>query len=66
MKTIQIECPDWLADRLALFVREGWVVDEQQAMIESLHRYLDAHRPDLIESQIISDEEWDLHDAIIR
>jgi len=61
MKAINIECPDWLADRLARFVREGWVADEQQAMIEALRRFLDSHRPELIESQVLADVEWGLH-----
>jgi len=61
MKTLSIECPDWLADRLARLVREGWVVDEQQALLEALRRFLDSHRPELIESQILSDVEWGLH-----
>jgi hypothetical protein len=61
MKTFNIECPDWLADRLTLLVREGWVVNEQQAIIEALRRFLDSHRPELIQSQILSDVEWGLH-----
>ena len=61
MKTLSIECPDMLADRLTRLVAEGWVVDEQQAMIEALRRYLDSHRPELIESQVLADVEWGLH-----
>lgn len=61
MKTLTMECPDWLADRLEQAVRDGWVVDRQQAMIDALRRYLEAHRPELIESQIRSDVNWGLH-----
>jgi hypothetical protein len=61
MKTLNIECPDGLADRLAQLVREGWVADEQQAVIEALRRFLDTHRPALIESQVLADVEWGLH-----
>jgi hypothetical protein len=42
-------------------VREGWVADQQQAMIEALRRFLDSHRPELIESQVLADVEWGLH-----
>ena len=42
-------------------VREGWVADEQQALIEALRRFLDSHRPELIESQVSSDVLWGLH-----
>jgi hypothetical protein len=61
MKTLSIECPDSLVDRLAQLVREGWVADEQQAVIEALRRFLDSHRPELIESQVLADLEWGLH-----
>ena len=61
MKTLTIECPDGLADRLQRLVRAGWVADEQQAMIEALRRFLDSHRPEIIESQVLADVEWGLH-----
>jgi hypothetical protein len=61
MKTLSVECPDGLANRLEQMVREGWVADEQQAMIEALRRFLDSHRPELVESQVLADVEWGLH-----
>lgn len=61
MKTITIEFPDALADRLTLYVRNGWAASEQQAVIESLRRFLDSRRPELVESQILADVEWGLH-----
>jgi hypothetical protein len=61
MRTLSIECPDSLADRLTQFVCEGWVADEQQAVIEALRRFLDSHRPELTESQVLADVEWGLH-----
>jgi hypothetical protein len=61
MKTFNVDCPDTLAERLAQLVRDGWVADEQQAMIEALRRFLDSHRPELIESQILADVEWGMH-----
>jgi hypothetical protein len=61
MKTLTIECPDGLANRLEGLVRAGWVADEQQAMIEALRRFLDSHRPEIIESQVHADVEWGLH-----
>jgi len=60
MKTLSIECPDGLAERLEQMVREGWVADQQQAMVEALRRFLDSHRPELIESQVLADVEWGL------
>ncbi len=61
MKTLCVECPDELADRLEVLVRDGWVADQQQAVIEALRRFLDSHRPELTESQILADVEWGLH-----
>ena len=61
MTMLRLECPDELADRLRKLVRDGWVADEQQALIEALRRFLDSHRPELIESQTLADVEWGLH-----
>ena len=59
--TLHIECPDWLAQRLDDMVREGWVADREQAVLESLRRFVDTHRPELIESQLMADLQWGLH-----
>jgi hypothetical protein len=61
MKTLAFECPDWLADRLTQLVREGWVADEQQALIEALRRFIELHHPDLVESQVLTEVGWGLH-----
>lgn len=61
MKTLSIECPDALADRLEHLVREGWVADPEQAVVEALRRFLDSHHPELIEAQTLADVEWGLH-----
>ncbi len=61
MKTLNVQCPDALADRLDQLVRDGWVADQQQAVVEALRRFLDAHRPGLTESQVVADVEWGLH-----
>ncbi len=61
MKTLCIECPDALAERLEHLVREGWIADQDQAVVEALRRFLDSHRPELIETQILADVDWGLH-----
>jgi len=61
MKTLSIECTAALADRLEQLVREGWVADPEQAIIEALRRFLDSHRPELTETQILTDVDWGLH-----
>jgi hypothetical protein len=61
VKTLNIQFPEGLAERLSQFVREGWAADEQQALVEALRRFLDSHRPELIESQVLQDVQWGLH-----
>lgn len=61
MTTLNIECPDWLAERLEALVREGWVPDRQHAVLEALRRYLEAHRPEVMESHVRADVKWGLH-----
>ncbi|NLX20430.1 MAG: CopG family transcriptional regulator [Phycisphaerae bacterium] len=61
MKTLSITVPDALADRLEQFVRDGWVADSEQAVVEALRRFLDSHRPELIERQVLEDLDWGLH-----
>lgn len=60
MKTIMIACPNSLADQLEALAREGYVADQQQASIDAIRRYIEAHRPELIESQIRADVQWGL------
>ncbi|MGZ5543250.1 MAG: CopG family transcriptional regulator [Limisphaerales bacterium] len=60
MKSITVECPDQLHDQLQKLVQSGWVKDQQAAMVEALRRFLDSHRPDLQEAQILQDAEWGL------
>lgn len=61
MKTITVECPDVLAEDLARLAREGWIAQPKDAVVEAIRRFLDSHRPELIESQVLADVEWGLH-----
>jgi Arc/MetJ-type ribon-helix-helix transcriptional regulator len=60
MKSITVECPDQLHDQLQKLVQAGWVKDQQEALIEALRRFLDSHRPELQEAQVLKDVEWGL------
>lgn len=62
MKTITVECPDPLHEQLQNLVRAGWVKAPEEAVLEALRRYVESHRPELQESQIVSDVEWGLHE----
>ena len=61
MKTIALECPDEMHERLQTLAREGWIKNPEQAALEALRRFLDSHRPDLQRSQLMGDVQWGLH-----
>ncbi len=61
MTTLEVHFPDELAMRLDELVGAGLVADRNQAIIEALRRFLEAHRPELMESQMLADVEWGLH-----
>jgi Arc/MetJ-type ribon-helix-helix transcriptional regulator len=63
MKTMTIECPDQLHEQLQTLVAAGWVKDANQAAVEALRRFLESHRPELMEEQLRKDVEWGLHGA---
>jgi len=63
MKTMTIECPDQLHEQLQTLVTTGWVKDANQAAVEALRRFLESHRPELMEEQLRKDVEWGLHGA---
>ncbi len=61
MKTIQAEVPEQLYNKITDLVKKGWFRDEQDIFYEAIRRYLDSHRPDIMEKFIRDDEEWGLH-----
>lgn len=61
MKTIQTEVPEQLYKKAQMLVKEGWFRDEQDIFSEAIRRFLDAHRPDLMEKFVREDIEWGLH-----
>ena len=61
MQTLHAVLPDHLYREATMLVKEGWFRDEQELIREALQRYLDAHRPELMEQFIREDVEWGLH-----
>ena len=61
MKTIQTEVPEQLYKKAQVLVKEGWFRDEKDIFSEAIRRFLDTHRPDLMEKFIREDVEWGLH-----
>ena len=60
MKIVQTEIPEELYKEATSLVKEGWFRDEGELFSEALRRFLDAHRPDLMEKFIRDDMEWGL------
>lgn len=59
--TIQAEIPARLLLEMQALVKAGWFRDINDLFLEALRRYLDSHRPELIERFIRQDIEWGLH-----
>ena len=60
MKTIQAELPDKLYQEIRALVDAGWFASEAELLREAVRRYMDAHRPELMEQFIKKDVEWGL------
>ena len=61
MKTVQMEVPERLYKNAVVLVKEGWFRDEKEIFSEAIRRFLDSHRPELMEKFILDDVEWGLH-----
>ena len=59
--TIQTHLPKALVKQIEGFVKEGWFSDIDTLISDALRRFLDAHRPELMEHFIQEDVEWGLH-----
>ena len=61
MRTIQTEVPEQLYKKAKALVQEGWFRDEKDIFSEAIRRFLDSHRPELMEKFVLDDVEWGLH-----
>ena len=59
--TIQTYLPDQLMQQMERLVKEGWFADLDTLITDALRRFLDSHRPELMEHFIQEDVEWGLH-----
>jgi len=59
--TIQMTLPPRVYEQVRALVADGWFLDENDVVFEALRRFLDAHRPELMERFIREDVEWGLH-----
>ena len=60
-KTVQAELPLRLLTQMESLVSDGWFQDVNDLIVDALRRFLEAHRPELMEQYIWQDVEWGLH-----
>jgi metal-responsive CopG/Arc/MetJ family transcriptional regulator len=60
MKTVQATIPDRLDHAINTLVERGWFESRDQLVQEAIRRFLDAHRPELMERFVREDVEWGL------
>lgn len=60
MKTLQAELPDKLYEQLKVLVDAGWFHDEKSVLTEAVRRFLETHKPELMEKFLKEDIEWGL------
>ena len=59
-KTVQAELPTRLLEQMESLVKEGWFQDIDDLIADALRRFLETHRPELMERYIWQDVEWGL------
>jgi Arc/MetJ-type ribon-helix-helix transcriptional regulator len=59
--TVQAELPAQLFAQLESLINDGWFEDINDVMVNALRRFLETHRPELMERYIWEDVEWGLH-----
>jgi metal-responsive CopG/Arc/MetJ family transcriptional regulator len=60
MPQMILDIPEKLDQRLDQIIKNGWAGSKQEILNEALKRYLDSHKDEIIEEQILSDVEWGL------
>jgi Arc/MetJ-type ribon-helix-helix transcriptional regulator len=57
---VEARFPERLLDEAKALVEEGWFQDLDSVLQEALRRYLDAHRPELLDRFVREDIAWGL------
>ena len=60
MKTVEIKIPDRLQREIDALVEHGWFSSQNEVVREAIRRFLEAHKPELIERFVREDVEWGL------
>jgi len=57
---MQTKVPEELYKKATAMVEDGWFRDEQDIFLEAIRRFLDSHRPELMQKFIHDDVDWGL------
>lgn len=57
MKTIRARIPDKLYQQMETLVKEGWFGSHEDIIDDAIRRFLNSHRPELMEQFIREDVE---------
>jgi Arc/MetJ-type ribon-helix-helix transcriptional regulator len=60
MKTVETRIPDRLDRAIDALVEQGWFSNRDEVVQEAIRRFLDIHRPELLEKFVREDVEWGL------
>jgi Arc/MetJ-type ribon-helix-helix transcriptional regulator len=60
MKTVEAKISERLDRRIDALVEQGWFQSRDQVLEEAIRRFLEAHRPELMEQFIREDVAWGL------
>jgi Arc/MetJ-type ribon-helix-helix transcriptional regulator len=60
MKTVATKISDRLHRAIDALVERGWYSTRDEVVEEAIRRFLDAHRPELLEKFAREDVEWGL------
>ena len=60
MKAVATKIPDRLDRAIDALVEQGWFSTRDEVVQEAIRRFLDAHRPELLEKFVREDVEWGL------
>jgi Arc/MetJ-type ribon-helix-helix transcriptional regulator len=60
MKTVHAKITDKLDRAIELLVERGWYSNRDEVIREAIRRFLNAHRPELMERFVHEDVEWGL------
>ncbi len=61
MKTVEATIPERLDRQIDALVEKGWFESREKVFQEAIRRFLETHRPELMERFIREDVEWGLH-----